>query len=204
MSNVRNERLYNIWTCMKMRCLNKNNPRYHRYGGRGIRVADCWLHDYQSFKKWALSNGYGEGMSIERIDNDGNYCPENCKWIPQSQQSKNRTMNIAVSYRGETMCLSDMCRKYDVYNHYGTIRDRILKKHMSFEEAINTPVKSIHDNDITGKRYGRLTVLHFLTLLQKVLLLVMQMRLWYDKRDKKRLFRKSSLLRMLKKGTRQN
>lgn len=161
MSNVRNERLYNIWTCMKMRCLNKNNPRYHRYGGRGIRVADCWLHDYQSFKKWALSNGYGEGMSIERIDNDGNYCPENCKWIPQSQQSKNRTMNIAVSYRGETMCLSDMCRKYDVYNHYGTIRDRILKKHMSFEEAINTPVKSIHDNDITGKRYGRLTVLHF-------------------------------------------
>lgn len=70
-------------------------------------------------------------------------------------------MNIAVSYRGETMCLSDMCRKYDVYNHYGTIKDRILKKHMSFEEAINTPVKSILDNDITGKRYGRLTVLHF-------------------------------------------
>lgn len=204
MSNVRNERLYNIWTCMKMRCLNKNNPRYHRYGGRGIRVADCWLHDYQSFKKWALSNGYGEGMSIERIDNDGNYCPENCKWIPQSQQSKNRTMNIAISYRGETMCLSDMCRKYDVYNHYGTIKDRILKKHMSFEEAINTPVKSIHDNDITGKRYGRLTALHFSRFYKSVFLLVMQMRLWYDKRDKKRLFRKSSLLRMLKKETRQN
>lgn len=81
-------RLHRIWTEMKTRCLNQNDCHYKWYGARGISVCDEWL-DFVPFSEWALSNGYKDDLTIDRIDNDGNYEPSNCRWITQSEQCKN-------------------------------------------------------------------------------------------------------------------
>lgn len=82
--------LYNSWQGMKRRCFSVNNPKYPRYGGRGITVCKEWL-DIIGFQKWALANGWKEGMSIDRIDNDKDYCPENCRWISISENSRKKS-----------------------------------------------------------------------------------------------------------------
>ena len=83
-------RLYQIWADMKNRCNNPNNPCYHRYGGRGICYSEKW-ETFQPFYEWAMQSGYRDDLTIDRIDNDGNYCPENCKWSTQKEQSQNKT-----------------------------------------------------------------------------------------------------------------
>lgn len=82
--------LYNSWQGMKRRCFSKTNPKYPRYGGRGITVCQEWL-DITGFQKWALANGWKEGMSIDRIDNDKDYCPENCRWVSMSENSRKKS-----------------------------------------------------------------------------------------------------------------
>ena len=81
-------RLYRIYKNMKNRCNNHNTPCYRFYGGKGIRVCDEWLNDPKAFIDWALSRGYADNLTIERIDSSKNYCPENCEWITQSEQAK--------------------------------------------------------------------------------------------------------------------
>lgn len=83
-------RVYNSWRAMRARCNNENNNRYHLYGGRGISVCDEWNDSFDKFREWALSNGYADNLTIDRIDPDGNYCPENCRWIPPEMQSSTR------------------------------------------------------------------------------------------------------------------
>lgn len=83
-------RLYRIWGGMKTRCYNPNHRAYAHYGGRGITICVEWLHDFAAFRDWALSNGYREGLSIDRVDNDKGYSPDNCRWITQTEQNKNR------------------------------------------------------------------------------------------------------------------
>jgi hypothetical protein len=82
-------RLYRIWADMKTRCSNKNNDHYYRYGGRGITVCVEWLK-YSVFKCWALANGYADDLQIDRKDNDGGYCPENCRWVTIKINNRNR------------------------------------------------------------------------------------------------------------------
>lgn len=91
---LRHTKLYMVWTSMRQRCKNPKNKEYKYYGGRGISVCEEW-NDYAVFNEWAQSHGYREGLSIERVDIDRGYCPENCTWIPLSEQAKNttRTMN---------------------------------------------------------------------------------------------------------------
>ena len=81
---------YIAWRNMKARCLNKNNGKYHRYGGRGITICNEWL-SIEGFASWALKNGWQEGLTIDRIDNDGNYEPRNCQWISKSANSRKKS-----------------------------------------------------------------------------------------------------------------
>lgn len=83
-------RLFGIWDGMKQRCINYNNKTYFRYGFRGIGVCEEWLDNFESFKDWALKNGYKEDLQIDRINNDGNYEPNNCRWVTPKIQSQNR------------------------------------------------------------------------------------------------------------------
>lgn len=104
-------RLHRIWQNMKNRCGNKNTPGYVNYGARGIGVCKEWSNDFAAFYDWATKNGYNDSLTIERIDVNGNYCPENCKWIPNSDQSLNRTDNVFLEYNGERMPVSEWAKK---------------------------------------------------------------------------------------------
>lgn len=96
-----NTRLYNIWEAMRGRCNNPNNKCYKDYGGRGITVCDEWKSDFTAFRDWALQHGYQDDLSIDRIDNDKGYTPENCRWATAEQQSNNRRNNIVAEIDGQ-------------------------------------------------------------------------------------------------------
>lgn len=83
-------RLHNIWRTMKQRCYNPNRDCYKRYGGRGITVCDEWKNSSHAFYDWALSNGYRDDLTLDRINNDGNYCPDNCRWATRKVQAQNK------------------------------------------------------------------------------------------------------------------
>ena len=95
---------------MKDRCYKKNVRAYNTYGARGIRICDEWLNDFKVFYDWAMSNGYTDELTIERIDVNGNYCPENCTWIPLSEQSKNRTCVRKITFNNMTMTMAEWDR----------------------------------------------------------------------------------------------
>lgn len=118
---------------MRQRCNNPNKVRYADYGGRGIKVCDDW-DNYPTFKNWAISNGYDDTMSIERVDVDKDYCPTNCKWIPLSDQSKNRRSCNMLTYNGKTLTISDWARELNI--HRSTINKR-LKKGMSIDKVLS-------------------------------------------------------------------
>ena len=102
-----NTKLYHTWFDMKHRCLNKNNSEYKNYGGRGIGVCEEWLGEagFFNFEKWALNNGYKTGLTLDRIDNNSNYAPDNCRWVTMKEQQRNRSDNVRITYKGETKCI---------------------------------------------------------------------------------------------------
>lgn len=108
------QRLYRIWSSMKQRCNNPNHKHYKHYGGRGIGICKEWESDFDVFAEWAMENGYSDTMSIDRIDNDKGYCPDNCRFIYYKDQPKNRKTNHRVVVNGEEMNVSDVSRLYGI------------------------------------------------------------------------------------------
>ena len=132
-------KLYAIYHAMKSRCYNNNNHAYDRYGGRGIKICDEWLNDYESFYSWSIQNGYREGLSIDRINNNGNYSPDNCRWTTTYYQNRNRRSNHLITVNGETGLLFDIARKYGVSPKL--VSKRINVYGWSDEKAVLEPKK---------------------------------------------------------------
>ena len=119
-------RLYRIWRSMKKRCGVPNTHAYERYGGRGIRVCQEWRDSYPAFSEWAKSNGYQDDLTIDRIDGDGNYCPENCRWVDMVTQERNRCNTRRAFFEGELRPLGEIRDMTGV--PYYTLYKRIIKQ----------------------------------------------------------------------------
>lgn len=138
---LKGSRAYQIWQGIKRRVNNSNDDHYHRYGGRGITMCDSWLESFECFL-----NDMGEppeGMSIDRIDNDGNYEPDNCRWATPSEQSRNNSRNVLLTANGTTKCLVDWANDLGCSSY--AIQKRI-KRGWSVEDAVTIPPHS-------GNRY---------------------------------------------------
>lgn len=138
--HLSNTRLYRIWNAMKNRCYLKTHHAYSYYGARGITVCDEWKDSFESFYDWAISNGYSENLTIDRINNSEGYYPGNCKWVTREEQVNNRRSCIRITYNGETKNLMQWCKLLDL--PYKLINQRMKLKNISFEEAISIPIKS--------------------------------------------------------------
>ena len=100
-------RLYRIWIAMRSRCYSEKNESYKDYGGRGISVCDEWSNSFVAFMQWSLSSGYQENLTIDRIDTDGNYCPENCRWATRKEQANNKRNTLYITFEGITHTSSE-------------------------------------------------------------------------------------------------
>lgn len=137
-------RIYKIWRGMKSRCSKEDTGTnsWEEYGGRGIRVCQEWDNEetgFENFKKWSYENGYEDTLTIDRIDVNKNYSPNNCKWATLKEQGRNKRNNRMIEYKGEVKCLSEWS---DIFNiKSSTISKRIDKYKWSVDKALTTPVK---------------------------------------------------------------
>jgi hypothetical protein len=143
-SGGKHERLYGVWCAMKNRCKLPSVPDYYRYGGRGISVCAEWANDYQAFREWAYKNGYDDSAprgkcTVDRVDNERGYSPDNCRIVTIKEQMSNKCSNHLVTYMGETMTALQAYQKYAIKNgvKYGTLIHR-LNHGWSDSEAIET------------------------------------------------------------------
>lgn len=132
-------RLYRIFNKIRDRCYNPNNPKYNKYGGRGITICDEWLNDFRNFYKWSMANGYKENLTIDRIDGNKGYSPENCRWVDQEEQQNNRSNNHLITYKGETKTLAQWAKELNIKE--STIRSRI-RYGWSIDKIFETPINN--------------------------------------------------------------
>lgn len=137
------EKLYAVWKTMVSRCTNVKVNCYKRYGGRGISVCDEWM-DVIVFINWAKDNGYSDGLQIDRINNDGNYCPENCRWVTHLINSKNTSKNVIIVYDGKEMILKDWAKHLNVSYH--SIHRYIRQKGGTINKFIKERTKDLNVN----------------------------------------------------------
>lgn len=144
---MRYTRLYNIWCSMKRRCFSPIASCYKNYGGRGITMCEEWNNDFMNFYTWAIENGYQDKLTIDRIDVNGNYCPENCRWLTWSEQANNKTNNHFVVYNNKRMTIKQLSVETGV--KYSLLRSRIYKGWNIYDAINKPPRKSVrHENHI--------------------------------------------------------
>lgn len=136
-------KLYRHWMSMIYRCYNPKNNAYKWYGARGIRVCDEW-RTYEGFRAWVANTCPDVTYTVERIDVNGDYCPENCTWIPNSKQANNRRTSVIVEHNGIKKNLTEWCDELGL--DYKLIHNRIHKLKWDFEKAIYTPVDKSKSN----------------------------------------------------------
>lgn len=145
----RDTRLYHIYSNMKQRCYNNHSKDYKHYGARGIKVCDEWLNDFLSFYTWSMSSGYDDTVTIDRVDVNGNYEPDNCRWVDIETQSINKRNNIQITYKGKTQTLKTWC--VDLGLPYKTIYCRY--KYLNWRDPVTlfeTPVKVGNNQTLRG------------------------------------------------------
>lgn len=131
------EGLKDVRRQMIARCTELDHPDYGWYGARGISVCSEWVDGLGAFIQWAKTTGYRKGLSIDRIDNDGNYCPENCRWASDREQANNRSNNHIIKYKGKEYTIAEAARKYNI--KHSTLTGR-LKRGWSVEKSIEEPI----------------------------------------------------------------
>ena len=131
-----NHRIYKIWNSMNSRCFNQNHKSYKNYGGRGITVCIDWQGEsgFFNFLNWSNENGYKEGLSIDRVDVNGGYSPDNCRWITMKEQQYNKSSNRMITYKGETRSFAEWCSILGFT--VNTMRHRIDVLGIPFEIAV--------------------------------------------------------------------
>lgn len=134
------ERIYGVWQDMHKRCSNERCRAYKNYGARGIRVCEEWSTP-EAFLEWATENGYSPGMELDRIDNDGNYEPGNCRFVTKKNNDRNRRTNVFLSAFGETKCIAEWVEDERCVVADKTLRERI-KLGWTPERAITEPSHS--------------------------------------------------------------
>lgn len=139
---LKNTRLYRIWSGMKNRCKDHNNPSFIRYGGKGVTICKEW-EDFIVFYDWSMNNGYSDNLSIDRIDVNGNYEPQNCRWATPKEQSDNKGCNIIIELNGKKQDLQQWCDELGFKR--STINTRVRMCGWSYEKALTTPVRK-HKN----------------------------------------------------------
>ena len=136
--------LYGSWVAMKTRCTNENYPEWIHYGGRGIKLCSEW-YEFIPFMEWAMANGYEDGLTIERIDVNGDYCPNNCCWIPRTRQPYNKTNSRKFVVDGAEKTLAELAEEHDIsrttvthrLNFGWTIEDALTRERKKWHESGN-------------------------------------------------------------------
>lgn len=128
-------RLFNIWVNMRQRCYNSKIPEFHLWGGKGVAVCDEWRNDFKTFYDWAMSNGYTDELTIDRIDNNGNYEPSNCRWVTAKAQAMNLSSNHKITINGKTKTL---CEWLEVAPITASTYHKRKKKGMNDKDALFT------------------------------------------------------------------
>ena len=131
--NMYKSRIYGIWSGLKDRCYNSHNCQYHNYGGRGIKVCDEW-QEFEPFKEWALKNGYDDTLTLDRVDFNGDYKPNNCRWITIQAQQYNKRNNHLLTYNGRTQTLTEWADERGIKRN--TLDARINRSHWSVGRAL--------------------------------------------------------------------
>lgn len=146
--NKHKSKEYRCFSKIKMRCSNPKDKRFHDYGGRGIKICERWTGENDFVNFYTDMGDAPKGTSIERIDNNGNYCPENCRWATNAEQARNKRSNHFITYNGEKICIAEVARRTGI--NVATIHGRILRG-WTEEEAVSVPlgikIKEWRSND---------------------------------------------------------
>lgn len=148
-------RLYAILNGMKGRCKDVRNPAYKYYGGKGVSICNEWLN-FSNFREWALSNGYSDNLTIDRIDPNGNYEPSNCRWIPNKEQQNNKRADKDFNYNGETKTIKQWLKQFyfKCNDYYRLLRIGLTNKQvLDFISSEDTLKLQESRKDIVGERY---------------------------------------------------
>lgn len=143
--------LYRVWQRIKGCTTNPSHQDYRWYGDKGITVCNEWSESFSTFYEWAMANGYSKGLTLDRINSNGNYEPSNCRWVPIADQQRNRSNNVQITIDGETKCLSEWCRVYGMNRHTVLCRHR---RGIDWETALTAPVEEKMKRYVNYKNYG--------------------------------------------------
>lgn len=120
-----NTKLHGLWRNIKDRCYNPRNKSYRFYGERGIKMCDEWFVDFVAFYEWSHQNGYKDGLQIDRIDTNGDYSPDNCRWVSKITQANNTRRNLNITMNGQTKTMAEWCKELGL--NYHSVQTRTYK-----------------------------------------------------------------------------